>query len=79
MVNDGVQWRARSKQVSGRFRKLWGRATRNADCEFRGELLMIAGKLEAYYASGWAGARGARRQSRISTFIERRRSFHVVA
>jgi hypothetical protein len=79
MVNDGVQWWARSKQVGGRFRKLWGRVTRNADCEFRGQLLIIAGKLEAYYASGCAGAPGVRRQSRIGGFIERRRSFHVVA
>jgi hypothetical protein len=79
MVSTGVQWRGRSKQVGGRFRKLWGRMTRNADCEFGGDLLIIAGKLEAYYASGGAGARGARRQSRIGSFIERRRSFHVVA
>ena len=79
MYNTGTQWQGRSKQVGGRFRKLWGRITGNADCEFRGDLLIIAGKLESYYASGCAGARADRRQSRIASFIVRRRSFHVVA
>ena len=79
MVSTGAQWRGRSKQARGRFRKLWGRVTRDTDCEFRGDLLIIAGKLQAYYASEYAGARGAHRQSRIGSFIERRRAFHVVA
>ena len=79
MVSTGAQWRGRSKQAGGRFCQLWGRLTRNSDWLFRGDLLIIAGKLEAYYASGCAGARGARRQSRIDSCIERRRSFHVVA
>lgn len=79
MYSTGAQWRGRCKQASGRFGKLWGRLTRNADGEFRGDLLIIAGKLEVYYASGCAGAHSDRRQSRIGSFIERRRSFHVVA
>ena len=69
-----AQWQGRCKQFGGRFRRLWGRLTRNPGHEFRGEQMIIAGKLERYYA----GARGDRRASRIGVFSERRRLFHVV-
>ena len=74
MYNTQAQWQGRWKQFGGRFCRLWGRLTRNPAREFRGEQMIIAGKLESYYA----GARGDRRASRIGDFIERRRMFHVV-
>ena len=79
MYSTQAQWLGRCRQVSGRFCKLWGRLTRNPDREFSGDQLIIGGKLDVYYANGAAAARGDRRQSRIGSFIERRRSFHVVA
>ncbi len=74
MYNTQALWQGRCKQFGGRFCRLWGRLTRNPAREFRGEQMIIAGKLESYYA----GASGDRRASRISSFIERRRVFHVV-
>ena len=74
MYNTQALWQGRCTQFGGRFCRLWGRLTRNPAREFRGEQMIIAGKLESYYA----GASGDRRASRIGAFIERRRIFHVV-
>jgi hypothetical protein len=74
MYNTQAQWQGRCKQFGGGFCRLWGRLTRNPGREFRGVQMIIAGKLERYYA----GASGDRRASRIFGFSERRRTFHVV-
>jgi hypothetical protein len=74
MYNTQAQWQGRCRQFGGRLCRLWGRLTRNPAREFRGEQMIIAGKLERYYA----GANGDRRASRIGGFTERRRIFHVV-
>ena len=74
MVITRATWKGCCKQVGGRVCKLWGRITRNAAREFRGDQFIIEGKLEEYYASAIDG-----RASRFGGFAERRRSFHVVA
>ena len=79
MYSTRAIWLSRGKQMGGRFCRWWGKLTRDPGCEFRGDLIIVEGKLEAYYAGNPAGARSDRRQSRIGMFIDRRRSFHVVA
>lgn len=76
MVITQAGWQGRCKQFGGKVGKLWGRITRNAAREFRGDQSIIEGKLEEYYAvSGLARGPAARTRG----FVERRRSFHVVA
>lgn len=74
MYESRARWQGRSKLIRGRCCRLWGRVTGNPDREFQGEQLIIAGKLEAYYARG-------RPQTDVGPggFIDRRRSFYVVA
>ena len=72
MYESHVRWQGRSKLIRGRCCRLWGRVTGNADREFQGEQLIIAGKLEAYYAGG-------RTQAHVRPGVDRRRSFYVVA
>jgi uncharacterized protein YjbJ (UPF0337 family) len=79
MNSNQAKWQGRCKQAGGTLYRLWGRLTRDSDCEFRGNQLIIEGKLQAYYACGRVAAHGDRRQSRIGSLIERRRAFHVVA
>ena len=77
--NNLAKWHGRCKQAGGRLRQWWGRLSRDSAGEFRGDQLIIEGKLQAYYACGRVAARGDRRQSCIGSLIERRRAFHVVA
>jgi len=79
MYTSQIRWHGRSKLIGGWCCRAWGRLIRSPDREFQGDQLIIAGKLEAYYADGRAGASTPRRTVRISGFIDRRRSFHVVA
>ncbi len=44
-------FKGRCKQVGGRLCKLWGRFTRNGRREFIGDLIIVEGKLEEFYAS----------------------------
>ena len=69
MVITRATWKGRCKQMGGKVCKLWGRITRNAAHEFRGDQFIIEGKLEEYYA-GHAVSRG--RPSRFGGFAERR-------
>ena len=73
-----ARWQSRCKQMGGRFCRLWGKLIRDPGYEFRGDLLIVEGKLEEFYFGNSARARD-RRQLRIGTFLDRRRSFHVVA
>ncbi|MDB5812347.1 MAG: hypothetical protein JWN94_4469 [Betaproteobacteria bacterium] len=43
-------WKARWAQFGGRLSKYWGRLTGNAAREFSGELAIMHGKLEEFYA-----------------------------
>ena len=79
MYKDHVRWRGSCKRLSGRCCRLWGRLTGNRDREFQGEQLIIAGKLEAYFAASRKGTPSTRRGLRSGGFIDRRRSFYVVA
>ena len=80
MYKAPARWHGRSKLIGGQCCRLWGRLTRNPDREFQGEQLIIAGKLEAYYAAGRTDASTGPRALLIGGgFIDRRRAFHVVA
>ena len=79
MYKSQMRWRSRTKLVGGACCRLWGRLTRNPDVEFHGDQLIVAGKLEAYYARSGVRALPKLRAMRTGGFSERRRSFHVVA
>lgn len=67
-------FKGRCKQVGGRLCKLWGRWTRNGRREFIGDLIIVEGKLEEFYAS-----RRAARQSPADLPAARQRNLNVVA
>jgi len=73
MRNAPNRWKGRYKQVGGRLCKLWGRWTRDQGREFIGEMIIVEGKLEEYYAS-----RRERNPAADANFRERRHSLNVV-
>jgi len=79
MHNSRSHWQGRSKLIGGKCYRWWGRLTGNPGLEFQGEQLVIASKLKAYHARSRTGASTGRHAGRSGGFVERRRSFHVVA
>lgn len=51
MQGTATIFKGRCKQVGGRLCKWWGRWTRNHRREFIGDLIIVEGKLEEFYAS----------------------------
>ncbi len=77
MPNTRMILEARCKQARGKLCKWWGRLVGSQSREFMGDLIIVEGKLQEYYAGSIA--LGAHRRTNSRLFRERRCAFHIVA